>query len=247
VARNWRARLARPKVALPIAWAIGIPFFTGLFILGWIGDSRGFWSSRPCFTNMLTALTGAGIAVPFALTVLNWFARTQDEAAQWSGTTKYAKQLITSLERSLWPSGEVMANNSELLLLLRPIEGLHSNLLVFNARISQPSLARTHENGGISPDATKVRRLFQFSISVFLQRTEEIQGLAEDCLPDSSEADVNAVQFNADWQTMDRVIRPTVAQNYGANWIPINVYKILSYRAHPFPARPRRGRSSRRG
>ncbi|MEU0462494.1 hypothetical protein ABZ215_00665 [Amycolatopsis sp. NPDC006131] len=230
-------RLVRRGRLVPIAWAIGVPLFLILFYLGSLGDSNQFWTSRPFQTNLFTALTGATVAVPFALTVLNWFARNQDEEAQWSATKRYAEQLVTSLERSLWPGDDYQGVGRQLAALSLRLHNLDRRVLEFNGKASSLKLARWNGANSVSPDPDRVRAAYKNVIADLFMQLNEISDLGERMLLPAESADVASIQFNADWQTIDRVIRPTIAQNHGPDWIPVHAYKVLSYRRHDIISR----------
>ena len=49
----------------------------GLVVLGWIGDSRGWWKDRPFLTNLVSSVTTALFGIPFALVILERIANAR--------------------------------------------------------------------------------------------------------------------------------------------------------------------------
>jgi hypothetical protein len=213
-----------PRRAVVISWTVGVPIFVCLLILGLLGDGEGFWGNRPYLTNILTALTGAGIGVPFALTVLNGYARIQATAAEWHSARNYANQLVSSL------------NENMLLAIGRDASGMEMKNFVRRLKVWSMRFDELNESMN-APEFPDRERALNAHRGVFEALTREVQELsvAADslllpCEEDSADAET---QFNLDWNTLDRVVRPRIDETKG-NWVPVDVYRVLSYRRHKF-------------
>jgi hypothetical protein len=71
--KAWDSTPPSVRVLSAVMWLLG----AGLVVLGWIGDSRGWWKDRPFLTNLVSSLTAALFGIPFALVILERIANAR--------------------------------------------------------------------------------------------------------------------------------------------------------------------------
>ena len=71
--RAWDNTSPSVRVLSAVMCLLGV----GLVVLGWIGDSRGWWKDRPFLTNLVSSVTAALFGIPFALVILGRIANAR--------------------------------------------------------------------------------------------------------------------------------------------------------------------------
>jgi hypothetical protein len=102
--RNWPRWLRRLALAWDytptwLRWLSLMMWLAGLVlvVLGSIGDSHGFWSSRPFQTNLVSSFTGALFGIPFVLVILQQITNAQADRQQ----ARAAQRLAARVSREM--------------------------------------------------------------------------------------------------------------------------------------------------
>jgi hypothetical protein len=85
-------------------WLIGVV----LLVLGWVGDSHGFWSDRPFMTNLVSSVTGAIFGIPFVLVIIQQIATAQAERVE----ARAAQRLAARVSREMLNAARNMVQDS---------------------------------------------------------------------------------------------------------------------------------------
>ena len=105
----WDNTSASVRVLSAVMWLTGVV----LAVLGWIGDSRGFWLNRPFFTNLASSVTAALFGIPFALVILQQItnARASREEARSAQrlAARVSRQMLNAARDMVQPSAQAMA------------------------------------------------------------------------------------------------------------------------------------------
>jgi hypothetical protein len=223
-----------PRRVVVLAWWVGVPIAVGLLTLGLIGDDKGFWENKPYLTNILTACTGAAVGIPFAISFLNWFSRTQAAASDRLFVLANAKRSVSSLELSL----SALTKGDEGLVRLRELaqrgEALQGRLEKLEKEWwSAGEYITRHEGAGVYLDYAKIRAVFGYVIEELIGEVAAVSELARSSLLNQDDLETIEFQFRSDWQAFDTVVRLRVNEKK-SDWLPLSVYKALSRQSYRF-------------
>ena len=93
VAQVWRETPLSLRVATLVMWFAG----TAMVALGSVGDSKGFWTSRPFLTNLASSVTGAAFGIPLALLVLQRIAVGEAERQETRTMKRLARNVACDM------------------------------------------------------------------------------------------------------------------------------------------------------
>ncbi|WP_432851615.1 hypothetical protein ACQPXB_12460 [Amycolatopsis sp. CA-161197] len=224
-----RNRFSGGGAFLVYLWMFGVPIFVVLLIVGIIGDRRDWWSGWPYSTNMLTAATGAAIGIPFAVSVVNRLGKAQSDAQQWNSTWRYALQVTASLRKNSGSMETRDGCDSEIVYMRRRAISIGRGIIALNQKMVQITGPKSYPAvvGPGTELALQGYNLMKESLQVAVDELKELRTLVLSLFNGRIEAKSKSLQAYSDWQTIDTVIRPRIAEQVGS-WVPIDAYVNLT-------------------
>lgn len=211
---------ARPS-GLPLLWRVVIfgvlpAGFVVLLGLGLYGDNKGFWTTRPYATNILTTATGACLGIPLAVGIIQRLTAAQEESSQYRVTARILNDNLQQIETAICGTyNGSLADIEAFSIFLRYCGNRILNLV---STISYPFPPNQPRPTGSNAFIAELER--------FRSELDELSIEADKITIDHDAARALAAMYWSAWESLEGYIRPRL-HDINGRWISTASYLKL--------------------